>query len=369
MDLEALYRDTGFECKVDFNRKIGEAAEWVKEMAFSIIVKKQRFEMEYIKDGNLEKAVNKKWCEHVPLVTVITPIYNRREEIKRAMHSVARQTFRDFEYILVDDGSTEDSDDIVEAFMGEAVFPVMYIKKPNGGVHTARNAAVREARGDLICFLDDDDEMFPYTVESFLKAWDSIPSSKRSEYRGVVALCCDQNGVQSGKSFPENINEMPWPLGMRVCDATGGEHRDINTAKCLKENLFPEPEGITLVSESIMWKKLEPQYKEWFINDILFIYHTEGEGYTRAAKKTVQAVKNLNWNTAYKLNEGNYYITGKKERFIEIARYAVLESALKKCGTDSNSELVTRKDRILYKICMIPAFFLAFGYRKNKMRI
>ena len=65
----------------------------------------------------------------------------------------------------------------------------------------------------------------------------------------------------------------------------------------------------------------------------------------------------------------NFYISGKKERFIEIAKYAVLESALKKCGTDSNSELVTGKDRILYKICMIPAFFLAFGYRKNKMRI
>lgn len=325
--------------------------------------------MEYILEGKFKKAINGKWNEHTPLITVITTLYNRRNTIRRAINSVARQTFRDFEYILVDDGSTEDSDDIVEAFMSEADFPVMYIKKPNGGVHTARNAGVREARGDLICFLDDDDEMFPYTVESFLKAWDSIPSSKRSEYRGVVALCCDQNGVQSGKSFPENINELPWPQGMRVCDATGGEHRDINTAKCLKENLFPEPEGITLVSESIMWKKLEQHYKEWFINDILFIYHTEGEGYTRAAKKTVQAVKNLNWNTAFKLNNNNFYISGIKERFIDVASYAVLESALKKCGTNSNSSLKLKKDKLLYIIFKIPAFFLSFGYKKNKMKI
>ena len=325
--------------------------------------------MEYIKDGNLEKAVNKKWCEHVPLVTVMTPIYNRREETKRAIYSVAQQTFKDIEYILVDDGSPENSDDIVEAFMQEADFPVMYIKKPNGGVHTARNAAIREARGKFICTLDNDNEMLPVTVETYLKAWNTIPEANRCEYRGVVALCRDQNGVQLGKSFPNNINEMPWPQGMRACDATEGEHCDLNTAECLKDNLFPEPEGITHVDESIMWKKLELRYKEWFINDILYVYHTEGEGYTRAAKKSVQAVKNMNWNTAYRLNEGNFYISGKKERFLEIARYAVLESALKKCGTDSNSELVIGKDKILYKICRIPAFFLAFGYRKNKMKI
>lgn len=324
--------------------------------------------MEYINDGNLEKAVNKKWGEHVPLVTVMTPIYNRREETKRAIYSVARQTFKDIEYILVDDGSPENSDDIVEAFMQEADFPVMYIKKPNGGVHTARNAAIREARGKYICSLDNDNEMVPVTIETFLKVWESIPENKRSEYRGVVALCRDQNGTQLGKSFPENINEMPWPQGMRACDETEGEHCDFNISKCLKENLFPEPEGITHVDESIMWKKLELTYKEWFINDILFIYHTEGEGYTRTEKRSIQAVKNMNWNTAYKLNKDSFYISGIKERFVEIASYSVLESALKKCGTNSGSKLKLKKDKLLYIIFRIPAFFLSFGYKKNKMK-
>lgn len=77
-----------------------------------------------------------------PYFTIITPCYNPSTTIGRTIESVKRQDFRDFEYIIVDDGSQDDLDSIVMPFLDEADFPVMYIKEENGGVHTARNAAV-----------------------------------------------------------------------------------------------------------------------------------------------------------------------------------------------------------------------------------
>ena len=89
------------------------------------------------------------WSQCSPRVSVITPVYNRREELPRTLRSVENQTYRNIEYIIVDDGSTLPVDDIVKDFMIKADFPVAFIKKQNGGVHTARNAGIRISRGNF----------------------------------------------------------------------------------------------------------------------------------------------------------------------------------------------------------------------------
>lgn len=80
-------------------------------------------------------------------ITVFTPIYNRRKFLNRVIQSVENQTLREIEYILINDGSTEQIDDVIEDYMQIATIPVMYIKKSNGGVHTARNLGWKNARG------------------------------------------------------------------------------------------------------------------------------------------------------------------------------------------------------------------------------
>ena len=90
-------------------------------------------------------AQNSYWDSAVVRVSVVIPVYNRRNTIRRTLASLERQIYRNFECIIVNDGSTVNIDDIIEDFMDNTEIPVIYIKKENGGVHTARNRGTLEA--------------------------------------------------------------------------------------------------------------------------------------------------------------------------------------------------------------------------------
>ena len=93
----------------------------------------------------------------VPAVSVIIPAYNAADFIAEAVETVRAQTFRDYEIIVVDDGSSDGTADVVRRLGGE----VRYHRQPNGGVASARNAGLELSRGDLVCFLDSDDLWLP----------------------------------------------------------------------------------------------------------------------------------------------------------------------------------------------------------------
>lgn len=100
-------------------------------------------------------------------VSVIVPLYNKAEHVGRCLQSIARQTFRDFQVIVVDDGSTDGSGEIARSF-GDARFRV--IAQPNAGPGAARNRGAAEASGELLAFLDADDEWLPEYLESNVQA-------------------------------------------------------------------------------------------------------------------------------------------------------------------------------------------------------
>src|SRR6476619_6982250 len=83
------------------------------------------------------------------LFTVFTPTYNRARTLDRVYTSLKNQTFRDFEWIIVDDGSSDETSNLVQAWQQEAGFPVRYVYQPNLGKHVAFNRGVAEARGEL----------------------------------------------------------------------------------------------------------------------------------------------------------------------------------------------------------------------------
>lgn len=102
----------------------------------------------------------------LPLFSVVIPAYNREKLIERTLSSVLDQTFKDYEIILVDDGSSDRTIEIVKSISEN----IEIIQKSNGGVGSARNAGIREAKGEYIAFLDSDDMWFPWTLETYAKA-------------------------------------------------------------------------------------------------------------------------------------------------------------------------------------------------------
>ena len=109
-----------------------------------------------------------------PLVTVVTPAYNVAKYVGETVDSVLRQTFRDFEYLVVDDGSVDNSADVVKAHVGDDP-RFRLVQGEHRGLSAARNAGIREAKGEYIAFLDGDDRWHPKFLERQLQLIQSLP--------------------------------------------------------------------------------------------------------------------------------------------------------------------------------------------------
>ena len=102
-------------------------------------------------------------------LTIITPTYNRADCLKSCWASLCVQTVRDFQWLIIDDGSTDDTAAVVRAFQSrDEGFSIDYYQKTNGGKHTALNAAHPFIRGDYVVILDSDDSLTPNAVETIL---------------------------------------------------------------------------------------------------------------------------------------------------------------------------------------------------------
>ncbi len=295
--------------------------------------------------------------------TVLTAVYNRKDLLSRAMKSVMGQNTRSFEYVIVNDGSTEDLDGTVEEFMKEADFPVAYIKfARNRGVHAARNAGIRAARGKFTLFLDSDDEMKPNAIERFLEAWEEIPEEDRESYREVTGRCEDQNGNLVGKPYPEGINSLPFAEAYKKNVEAGGEHWGFMRTDTLKSCPWPEAEGVKFINESLVWEQLRQNYKSWYISDQLRIYHTEVADSITASKKakSFQRMADERYEMCLRMNTPVLRTKNRKLYIKRMAKIAVYGIVLKRNKnenwTTAPIKLNRTADKLMYGLMYVPCY-------------
>jgi len=131
----------------------------------------------------------------MPKISVIIPTYNRAEFLRNSVSSVLEQTFKDFELIISDDASTDDTKQYVKSIFDPRV---MYIyNKTNMGVAAARNNALTISKGKYIAFLDDDDQWLPEKLEKQLRIIEKSPGSVRGVYSGELTIDLDSNKITS----------------------------------------------------------------------------------------------------------------------------------------------------------------------------
>ena len=321
-----------------------------------------------------EYIKNRYWNGASPFFTIGTPVYNRSTTLGRTLESIERQSFRDFELIIIDDGSKDNVDEVVLPFMENTLIPTLYIKKPNGGVHTARNAIIKEARGKLVVSIDSDDELTPSALEAYKKGWDSIPDEKREDYREIVGQCKDEKGKRCGLPFPENINTLSNIEALKICHRVNGEHLSAEVTKIRKLHLFPEPEDVTFYTENLLWVELETKYRSYFINDIVRVYHQEGEDHLNTSlnttnNKSLQQCKNGIWECWYILTHYETYRVYFSYTNTLI-RYSLMRLVLKANKSDfwKKCKLPHTKDKILYSMLYLPLFFYSLIYMKKRMK-
>src|SRR3990172_7360951 len=126
----------------------------------------------------------------MPKVSVIIPTYNREKYIVETLQSVFEQTFTDYEVIVIDDGSTDNTSVVLKPYLDR----IVYIRKPNGGQGSARNVGIKKAKGEYIAFLDSDDLWLPEKLEIQVRYLDGHPEAGLV-FTDMVIFCQDESGM------------------------------------------------------------------------------------------------------------------------------------------------------------------------------
>lgn len=211
--------------------------------------------------------------------TVFTPTFNRSQTLHRVYESLKAQTFKDFEWLVVDDGSKDGTGELIKKWQAEANFPVRYVYQENQGKHAAFNHGVKLAQGELLLVLDSDDGCVPETLERFNYHWNNIPLSERKQFFAVTVLCKDQHGKLIGDKFPMDIMDSN-SLEIRYKYKVKGEKWEFRKTDVLRQFPFPVFKDVKYIPEGIIWSAMDCKYKTRFANEILRIYWNDETGNT-----------------------------------------------------------------------------------------
>lgn len=214
--------------------------------------------------------------------TVFTPTYNRAHTLPRVYASLCVQTFGDFEWLVIDDGSTDNTAELVASWQREAWFPIRYIWKENGGKHTAHNRAIVEARGELFVWLDSDDACTPNALERLAAIWQGIPVAERGAYGMMRTLCQDPTGALIGDSFPPALVDAHLP-DVNFRHKVRGDKFTITRTDLLRARPFPElPVRTSHIPEGVVWLPLGRDYLARNVNEALLVVYYEPNSLSRA---------------------------------------------------------------------------------------
>jgi glycosyltransferase involved in cell wall biosynthesis len=205
--------------------------------------------------------------------TVFTPTFNRAHTLPRVYDSLRQQTCRDFEWLIVDNGSTDSTLELVRAWEREADFSVRYVRQENRGKHISMNRGFTDARGFLFVPLDSDDGCLPNALGRILEIWNSIPQAERSSFAGVCCRCLTTDGQLIGPPFPKpifdsNARELFYRYGI-TAELWGAARSAV-----LRDFRFDESQVGTYVPESRLWFRVSELYRFRYFDEALRVYYT-----------------------------------------------------------------------------------------------
>ena len=221
------------------------------------------------------------------LITVFTATYNRATTLPRVYESLRAQTVRNFEWLIVDDGSTDQTSHLVHEWIQTADFPIRCIRQVNQGKHIASNRGALEAKGELFLSLDSDDGCVATALETFERIWKSIPEDIRQDFSAVTALCQDQYGNVVGEKFPRDVLDSD-SLELRYRFKVKGEKWGFQRTDIMRKFLFPQLPAETFVPENVVWDAIARHYKTRFVNVPLRIYWIRCERDNDAGARSLQ---------------------------------------------------------------------------------
>lgn len=192
------------------------------------------------------------------LITVFTPTYNRAHLLQRVYKSLCKQITRDFEWVIVDDGSTDNTEEIVKSQFVNRDFPIRYFKQANGGKHTAINRGEKEAMGELFLILDSDDSLPTDSLKTIAEYFKQVRDD--DSFGGVCGYMAHHDGTVIGHGCEDDVIDTN-SIDLRYKHHVVGDMCEVFRTSVLREFPFPEIEGEKFCPEALVWNRIAIKYK------------------------------------------------------------------------------------------------------------
>lgn len=250
-------------------------------------------------------------------LTVFTPTYNRAYTLHKCYESLKRQTNKDFIWMIIDDGSSDNTKEIVDVWIDEGIIEIKYIYQENQGMHGAHNTAYNLIETELNVCIDSDDYMTDNAVERIIDFWEKKGSK---DVAGIAALDGYSSDNIIGHPFPNNISKST------VFDIYNkykikGDKKFIYRTKLTKQYPYPIFEGEKYISLGYKYSKIDEEYPLLLMNEVVCIVEYMEDGSSRNMLKQyrknpkgfafirTEDMKNPNASFVYKIKSNIHYVS------------------------------------------------------------
>ena len=212
------------------------------------------------------------------MITILTPTFNRAHLLPRLFESLTHQTDFNFEWLVMDDGSTDGTSDLFagKTFLS-APFPIRYYQQENGGKHRALNAGVKQAKGDFIFIADSDDWLLPQSVAIVGLHTSAIADD--NTFAGVAGLDVFDDERIVGTGLPQDIIDCN-AMDIRYRYHVDGDLKEVFKTTILQEFPFPEIQDEKFCPEQLVWFRIAQKYKLRYFNTPIYVAEYQPNGIT-----------------------------------------------------------------------------------------
>jgi glycosyltransferase involved in cell wall biosynthesis len=255
-----------------------------------------------------------------PVFTVFTPTYNRQEYLQLVYESLNKQKlFHLFEWLIIDDGSTDNTSQFIKKIKKKSNFNINYFYQTNQGKHIAHNHAISKANGELVIFLDSDDQLLPNSISYLHRIWKKKNKKQKKEIAGFLGHCVDHNKKIIGSKW-KHKSENEYLHFLIFYDLIVGEKIPIYRLDILKNFLFPKliNDKIKFIPEGFVWLEISKYYKIQMLDLPIRIYNINTPGSLMSATKTY-----------YSNPKGKKLLFDKLGEFLDIYKFKRFKYSLK----------------------------------------
>lgn len=209
-------------------------------------------------------------------LTVFTPTFNRKHLLPRLYESLRRQTCQDFIWMVIDDGSTDGTPELIETWKRANAIEIVYHYKNNGGMHSAHNDAYANIDTELNTCIDSDDYMPDDAVAKIITTWKMLQD--KETLAGIIGLDADKHGQIIGSKIPEGLHRGNLTDLYKKYKVRGDKKLVLRTDVVRRYPPYPEYDGEKLVPLGILYLMIGRDYQFLYANEVFCIVEYQAEG-------------------------------------------------------------------------------------------